>query len=101
MITRIQSGSPRTKIIFQTILPTNGSFNKLVNYYDKDEHIRNVNTGLKQLAAAYSIPVIDLHNLFADSTGHLFKELSFDGVHLTKNGYDKWKELLIRGNYLK
>ncbi len=101
MIARIQSASPRTKIYFQTIMPTNGSFQKLTNYYDKDEHIGNVNAGLKQLAASYSIPVIDLYSLFADSTGHLFKELSFDGVHLTKNGYDKWKELLINGNYLK
>ena len=49
MIQRIKAGSSRTKIFFQTMLPTNSSFNKLTTHYHKEEHIKQVNAGLKKL----------------------------------------------------
>ncbi len=100
MIFRIRTGSPQTKIYLQTILPTNGFYNKLPAYYGKEVIIKKVNDGLKQMSVTYATGLIDLNSLFSDSTGHLFKELSYDGVHLIKAGYDKWVAELKRGDYL-
>lgn len=101
MVQRIQSGSPRTKIYFQTMLPTNASFNKLTAHYNKGEHIQRVNAGLKAMAAEENVVLIDLYAAFADDEGNLYKHLSFDGVHLTKEGYDIWVTILKQGKYLK
>lgn len=101
MIHRIKSGSPRTKIFFQTMLPTNSSYNKLTTHYHKEERIKQVNTGLKKIAASENIVIIDIYSAFVDADGSLIKNLTFDGVHLTKDGYYKWVAILKQGNYLK
>src|SRR5690606_80868 len=46
IINRIQEGSPKTKIYFQTLLPTNSSFGKFKNHYNKEEHVLNINSRL-------------------------------------------------------
>lgn len=101
MIQRIRLGSPRTKIYFQTILPTNSSFKKLTAHYNKGEHINAINKGLKEMAAAHDFVVVDLYSVFADNEGNLPRHLTYDGVHLTREGYYKWAELLEKGKYLK
>lgn len=100
MIYAIRTGSPRTKIFFQSILPVNPSFNKLKGHYKKD-HIKNINAGLKKITEEEKVGFIDLYAAFADAEDNLPKDLSFDGVHLTKAGYDKWVEVLKAGRYLK
>ncbi|WP_018628673.1 GDSL-type esterase/lipase family protein [Niabella aurantiaca] len=100
IVARIREGSPRTKIFLQTVLPTNRSFKKLSAHYNKEAHIRFVNEGLRRIAAESGATLIDLHALFDDGTGQLIKELSFDGVHLTKKGYDRWVRLLRAHHYL-
>ncbi|HTN06170.1 GDSL-type esterase/lipase family protein [Agriterribacter sp.] len=102
IIHRIQTGSPSTKIYFQTILPTNDILNKGYSIYTKDENIRKINDALKQISFdSNRIEVIDLYELFADESGKLKKEYTWDGVHLNKNGYDQWVRLLRDGKYLK
>ena len=81
-------------------MATNGFYNKLPAYYGKENVIKRVNEGLKQLAVNYSTGFIDLNAVFSDSTGHLFKDFSFDGVHLTRPGYMKWVAELKRGKHL-
>ncbi|MBZ4190868.1 GDSL-type esterase/lipase family protein [Niabella beijingensis] len=100
ILARIREQSPRTKIFLQTLLPTNSSFKKLSSHYNKEEHIRFVNKALRRLAAASGATLIDLYALFDDGTGQLIKELSFDGVHLTKKGYDRWIQLMKQHHYL-
>ena len=82
------------------MLPTNPSFNKLPNHY-KNDHVVNVNAGLKQLAIKNKIVLIDLYSAFVDDQGLLKKEYTYDGVHLTGKGYEVWTILLKNGNYLK
>lgn len=93
IIDSIKSGSQKTKIFFQTLLPINSSFNKMVAYYKKG-HIINVNEGLKKLASEEHIGLIDLYSAFVDKDGNLPQNLSFDGVHLKKPGYEKWVAIL-------
>lgn len=78
-------------------MPANGASGKLPAYYDKEEHIKNINAGLKKLAAAEGADFIDLYSTFVDEDGNLPQKLTFDGVHLTKDGHDKWAKLLRDG----
>jgi lysophospholipase L1-like esterase len=99
IISRIQQGSPRTTIYFQTLLPINSSFNKLKAHYQPERIIR-INAQIKELAARMQVQLIDLFPHFTDAQGQLQARLSFDGVHLTKEGYDIWAGLLKKGGYL-
>ena len=100
IISRIKSGSPKTRIFFQTILPTNSSFGKYKNHYNKDKHILKINSGLKELAKQEQITVIDLYSAFLDSENKLEASLTHDGLHLNAAGYRRWAELLKNGKYL-
>lgn len=101
MIERIQSGSPRTKIYMQTLLPVNNTFTQFKNHYNKDQHITFINNAIKQFAQQYGIVIIDLNPRFQDAQGKLDKNLTQDGLHLNAEGYNRWAALLKSGNYLK
>lgn len=100
MVSRIQAGSPKTKIYLQTLMPVNNTFTQFKNHYNKDEHIASINEALKEIAAAYNVTLIDLHPHFKDSEGRLRKEFTQDGLHLNAAGYQHWAALLKRGRYL-
>lgn len=101
IVHRIKAGSPSTSIFFQTMLPTNDSFGKLKNHYNREEQTLAINTALKTLAEKENIEVIDLYPHFADAIGKLKKEYTWDGVHLTLAGYTRWAEVLGNGKYVK
>jgi lysophospholipase L1-like esterase len=101
IIHQIQSGSPSSKIYFQTMLPTNDSFHTMTNHCNKDTHIRRINTALREMSAKEKIVLIDLYSNFADENGKLKKEYTWDGVHLTIAGYIQWVKVLKNGRYLK
>lgn len=101
IIQRIKKTSPRTKIYVQTLLPTNNSFTKFPNHYNKDEHIKAVNEGLKSLASKEQVFLIDLHQAFMDKDGKLDASFTEDGLHLNAKGYKVWADVLRKGNYLK
>jgi lysophospholipase L1-like esterase len=100
IIHAIKTGTPHTQIIFQSIFPINPSFGKLKNHYKKD-HIININQGLKKIIEEEGVDFVDLFAAFVDAEGNLPANLTFDGVHLTKPGYDKWVEILKAGGYIK
>jgi lysophospholipase L1-like esterase len=101
IVSRIKTESPKTKIYLQTVLPTNDSFKKLPNHCNKDEQIREVNTALAALAKVENVGFIDLYPHFTNQEGKLRKELTWDGVHLTAEGYLLWAGLLKKGNFFK
>lgn len=101
IIDKIRTGSPGTEIFFQTLLPTNASFNALTSHYHKEKNILEINAALKKIAAAKKIGLIDLYAHFADDSGKLIKRYSWDGVHLTQKGYAEWVKVLKEGHYLR
>ena len=94
IVTRIKTGSPRTKIYIQTLLPVNNTVLPLKNHYNKDEHIKAVNEGLKSLALKEHVTCIDLHPHFMDAEGKLNKDYTIDGLHLNIKGYQVWAGIL-------
>lgn len=101
IIRRIKAESPRTKVYIQTLLPVNNTFTPALAHFNKDEHIRAVNSGIRELAVNENVTFIDLYSQFLDSDNRLDKKYSFDGLHLNDKGYLKWAELLKNGKYIK
>lgn len=101
IVERIKKESPSTKIYFQTLLPVNNEFTQFKNHYNKDEHILHVNEELKKLAQKEKITLVDLYPHFLNAEKKLDKKYTVDGLHLNADGYKVWKEILMKGGYLK
>jgi lysophospholipase L1-like esterase len=94
IVERIKTGSPKTKIYFQTLLPVNNEFTQFKNHYNKDEHILWLNEQIKKLGKEEKIHVIDLHPHFLDDQNKLDKKYTLDGLHLNAEGYKVWAAIL-------
>ena len=95
LIDRVLQGSPQTRLVMQSVLPTNDEFKPFKNHYGKDDHIRAVNAGLRRLCEESKVDYIDLYSRFLDASGKLDKRYTNDGLHLNGAGYMLWKALLI------
>ncbi|GAA4464542.1 SGNH/GDSL hydrolase family protein [Nibrella saemangeumensis] len=100
IIRQLKARTPSTRVYFQTLLPTNASFDKLRSHYHKEPRIRAINDSLRELGREEKIEIIDLYSHFVDEEGNLKKAYTWDGVHLTLTGYTTWVEVLRAGNYL-
>lgn len=94
IIERIRIASPRTRIVVQSILPTNDAFTEFKRHQGKDAHIRAVNKALESYCTANRISWVDLYTRFLDATGKLDKRYTNDGLHLNGAGYIHWKNIL-------
>ncbi len=95
IIDRVQQESPKTKLIIQSVLPTNDEFKPFKNHYGKDDRIRAINTALQRLCVEKGVIYVDLYPRFLDASGKLDKQYTNDGLHLTGAGYMLWKNILI------
>lgn len=67
---------------------------------DMESEFNNININDKNVASARlangrDIFYLDCNPLFTDEEGYLQAELTFDGVHLYAQHYDKWREFLL------
>lgn len=95
MLGRMQSESPSTRIILESLLPINESFGRYKLLSGKTDSVPAVNNLLKVIAAKRGITFADLFPLFTEKgTNTLRKELSTDGLHLNESGYAIWTDAL-------
>lgn len=95
LVSKIKSGSPKTKLYIQSLLPVNDEFTRFPKVHNKTQVILDINKGLKQLAKEYRCVYIDIYShLLAQGTQSLDKKYTNDGLHLLAPGYLVWKELL-------
>lgn len=92
IIHRLQTGSPKTQIFLQSVLPTDQKI-----LHSEESALRSVeelNACYKQLSTRKGITYLNLFPSFLEKGG-LKKEYSFDGLHMNGKGYAKWKSLLV------
>ncbi|UJH90615.1 GDSL-type esterase/lipase family protein [Antarcticibacterium sp. 1MA-6-2] len=72
----------------------NNSFTRYKNHYNKDHVIKEVNEGIRELAAKEQVNLIDLHPHFLDEEKKLNKKYTEEGLHLNAEGYHVWANIL-------
>ena len=95
VIDRIQTESPKTKLYLQSLLPINESVGRYKSLIGKTDLIPRINQKLEAVAAQRKIPFLNLFPYFTENgTNTLRKELTNDGLHLTREGYEIWSKQL-------
>jgi lysophospholipase L1-like esterase len=87
IVRSLRETHPDTKIFIQSILPT-----RLSNI--PNSRIRNINHQLALIAKDEGADYLNLYRWFTDFQGNLRQELTTDGLHLSKEGYDIWQSAL-------
>lgn len=100
IIDSLQLQTPATKIYVQSILPTNNKYTQFKNHQNKTEHILYINRALKKLCEERNIHYVNLYDAFLDGEQKLNPLYTNDGLHLTGEGYRRWKEVLLTQKYL-
>jgi lysophospholipase L1-like esterase len=85
IVRRLRSNHPQSQIIVQSILPTRLSA-------IPNARIRNLNQQIAKISQQEGAGYLNLHALFIDSEGQLQHDLTTDGIHLTRRGYQVWQD---------
>lgn len=92
ILTEIQKNSPQTKIYCQSILPVNES--RLLSFENINSKVYEVNNNLRDFCIENNISFIDIHPDFLNHQGQMDEKFTYDGVHLTEQGYSHWAQLI-------
>jgi lysophospholipase L1-like esterase len=98
ILQELRARHPQAQIVLQSILPHGESQvtwegqNRLLAI--SNQHIRNLNQQLREIATQAGVYFLDLHPLFTNAQGDLRPELSTDGLHLSSQGYLVWRTAL-------
>jgi lysophospholipase L1-like esterase len=87
IIRNLRQAHPNTQIIVQSILPT--SLTTISN-----SRIRKINSQLALIAKQEGANYLNIHSWFTNFEGNLRQELTTDGLHLSREGYDIWRSAL-------
>lgn len=94
IIERIKQESPETTIYLQSILPLNPQYPGFPQHYDKQDRVVKTNRLLHEAANATGANFIDLFPVFSNDNDQLDISLTTDGLHLNKEGYERWAAYL-------
>lgn len=95
VIRLLREGTPGSKIYVQSIFPVENKKDRPSTYCNPqvNKTVQKINAFLKLNAAKQNYTFIDVYSALA-SEGRLNPEYSFDGIHLTIQGYQLWADLL-------
>ena len=85
---RLRQQHPDARIIVHSILPT-----RLASI--PSDRIRNLNRQIEQKSQGQQVVYLDLHPSFTDDIGDLRYELTTDGIHLSRLGYQVWQIAML------
>lgn len=92
LVKTIYDSLPDVTLFVHSILPTGGVYSRL------NPAIDSLNGLLKEIVDSLdsekSVYYIDLHGIFADSTGKIKRELTVEGLHLKECAYELWTSVI-------
>ena len=95
----IKEKSPQTKLYVQSIFPVNEKFGKFSGHTSRKQQIIEINKLLWEHSTQYGYEYKDVFSALTDSSGRLNATYTNDGLHLTGEGYLKWKEAIYNKVY--
>lgn len=94
IVRRIKDESPNTRVIVQSILPTNDCYGLFTGHTKRWQDVALVNAMLKTMTEEEGVDYLDLYRHFATEEGKMNPDYSNDGLHLNGAGYLLWKNLV-------
>ena len=91
ILRNFQEETPNTKVFVQSVLPVN---NKVNLYWQDNNNILKLNSGLKKLAKEFNYEYIDIFSLLLDSENQLDAQYTLDGLHINGQAYLVWKAVI-------
>lgn len=105
IIQHLKIAHPRSRVVIQSILPHAGD--RLIQPIDRppapwayrlatvsNQRIQALNQQLATIAKQEGVEYLDLYPYFVDAQGNLLSELTTDGLHLSRRGYEVWRDRL-------
>ena len=93
-VQRIKKESPRTRIIVQSILPTNDCYGLFTGHTKRWQDVAVINGMIKTMTEEEGVEYLDLYSRFATEEGKMNPAYSNDGLHINGDGYLLWKEIV-------
>jgi lysophospholipase L1-like esterase len=100
LVDSLRAQSPTTKIFVQSILPLNPTVKNFPQHYDKQDHVVAVNRLLARMARETGATYVDLWPVVVNAQGRLDARLTGDGLHLNRQGYERWVAYLKKARLL-
>ncbi|MFD1613561.1 GDSL-type esterase/lipase family protein [Gelatiniphilus marinus] len=95
IISQIKSQSEGTKIYLQSILPINPNVGKKFSgHKNNHQKIIETNKELKKMAKKLDVKFINLHKKMRNAKKHIQPNYTYDGLHLSDEGYKKWSKII-------
>lgn len=94
VIRQIQEWQPEAIIYLMANLHVSREKNNMESEFN-NININDKNVAAARLADGRDVFYLDCNPLFTDEEGYLQSELTFDGVHLYAQHYDKWRAFLM------
>lgn len=94
IVQRIKAESPRTRIVVQSILPTNDYYGLFTGHTKRWQDVAVINGMLETMTEEEDVTYLDLYHPFATPEGKLNPDYSNDGLHLNGDGYLLWKDIV-------
>ncbi|NLR81396.1 GDSL-type esterase/lipase family protein [Chitinophaga eiseniae] len=94
IISAVQAASPGTRIFVQSVLPINNQLIGRQYYTGTNEQIIALNAGLKEMANSLQLTFVNVYDALLDNTGQMDARYTYDGLHLSGEGYLKWVQVL-------
>lgn len=92
IVTLVRTQSPQTELYLQSVLPVNHT---PYNHYIDNRDVEALNRQIARLADGENSHFVPLHEAFlADNKTELAEQFTYDGVHLSGEGYLTWKQLV-------
>lgn len=94
IIEELKAKSAGTRIFLQSILPLNPTIEGFPQHFGKQEQVLMCNQLLYKVAADTDVTFVNLFPYFLNNKQLMREDLSPDGVHLNRKGYEHWISLL-------
>lgn len=97
LVDAVRACQPDARIYIESIIPVNEekcAANGIPDYVS-NAGVESYNAALYAMAAEKKVPILELSEVFLDENGLLPREITTDGVHFQKEGYEAWRDYLM------
>lgn len=100
IIAAVQEQSPATRIYVQSVFPINNQLIGRQYYSGTNEQIKALNTSIRQMATELHISFVNIYDALLDGSGQMDAKYTYDGLHLSGEGYLKWVSVLQQQRFI-